>query len=295
MDAPIIVTQLETPTVSNPTPIQAQEIDLGHLFGEAPRAEVGPVVTETPAVETPVQSVDTESPIIDILGSPETDTHSIVSAPVEPVSTESISTESPLIDASEAPVETSSPTQYTETPLVSEQEQVTVVEDSTDSTESVADIAPEETALIESPLFAEMSTPAADLYEHPSDFIQASIDRIDAMIVRIDTAHGSKLSEALGYKTEKEKYTLLEEQAYADAEQYVTEKDHALSMRSYFEEQLRLTASSKSTLSEPTADITDSVETALTGIAVQTAVTDTVETPRKGEKTKKRETAEEPV
>jgi hypothetical protein len=54
------------------------------------------------------------------------------------------------------------------------------------------------------------------------------------MVARIDTAHAAKLSEALGYKTEKEKYTELEEQAYADAEKYVTEKDHALAMRAYF-------------------------------------------------------------
>jgi hypothetical protein len=71
-------------------------------------------------------------------------------------------------------------------------------------------------------------------YEHPSEFVAASIARIDAMVARIDIAHAAQLSEALGYKTEKEKYTELEEQAYADAEKYVTEKDHALAMRAYF-------------------------------------------------------------
>ena len=84
---------------------------------------------------------------------------------------------------------------------------------------------------------SESSESNIESYEHPAEFIADSIARIDAMISRIDIAHGTKLQEALGYKSEKEKYTALEDQAYADAEKYVIEKEHALTMRAYFVQQ----------------------------------------------------------
>jgi len=110
------------------------------------------------------------------------------------------------------------------------------------------------------------------------------------MIEQIDMAHGTKLEEALGYKTEKEKYTTLEEQAYADAEKYVTEKEHALTMRTYFVDQGKMEEHGDLVVqSETPATPIASVETTLTGLAVQSAVTETV-TPSK--KTKKAEAEE---
>ena len=108
------------------------------------------------------------------------------------------------------------------------------VEAEVEEAEEVAE--PLETLVSESHII-DTPTEVVASYEHPQDFVSDSIRRIDDMITRIDTAHNTKLAEALGYKTEKEKYSTLEEQAYADAEQYVVEKDHALAMRSYFVEQ----------------------------------------------------------
>ncbi len=113
-----------------------------------------------------------------------------------------------------------------------------------------------------------------ETYEHPTEFIEASITRIDAMIARIDNIHNTKLEEALGYKAEKEKYTTLEEQAYADAEKYVTEKEHALTMRTYFVDQGKAAGSK-------TTEAVASVETTLTGLAVQNAVSETVKHEKK--------------
>lgn len=132
--------------------------------------------------------------------------------------------------------------------------------------------------------------PQSDIYEHPADFIQSSIAKIDKMVERIDIAHTVKLEEALGYKTEKEKYTALEEEAYADAEKYVREKEHALTMRSYFEEQWKIDSVTQSATEEPKASIpVASVETTLTGLAVQSAVTETVQLEKKSKTLKKEE------
>jgi hypothetical protein len=109
------------------------------------------------------------------------------------------------------------------------------------------------------------------------------------MITRIDTAHNSKLEEALGYKTEKEKYTTLEEQAYTDAEQYTEEKDHALAMRAYFANQSTpQSVTEVSVVAETPVENIASVETVMTGLAVQNAVTEAVK-PEKKAKVKKEE------
>jgi hypothetical protein len=133
----------------------------------------------------------------------------------------------------------------------------------------------------ESPLinFAPVAvTPEVEAYERTSDFIAGSIAKIDTMITRIDTAHSVKLGEALGYKTEKEKYTTLEESTYADAQSLVEEKDQALTMRAYFVAQ-----GSHGSVTPVVTKVeeSNSVETTLTELAVQNAVTETVKPVKK--------------
>lgn len=151
----------------------------------------------------------------------------------------------------------------------------------------------EEEAVEESPLinFAPVAiAPEVESYERTSDFIAGSIEKIDTMIARIDTAHSAKLGEALGYKTEKEKYTTLEETAYADAQSLIEEKDRALAMRTYFVEQ---GSHGSTTPVTAKAEETNSVETTLTELAVQNAVTETVKPAKKAKA--KAETEEEVI
>jgi hypothetical protein len=234
-------------------------VDLGNLFGET-KAEDISIISPAP-VEVP----------------------EIVSVEPTPIMEESITvTEStPIMEEATPIVASSTPVETTVIPEAIEIESNTTVEEPAITaetpivSESVIDFGSEATE----------EAVAEESYEHPSEFITASIARIDAMIARIDAAHGSKLSEALGYKTEKEKYTALEEQAYADAEKYVTEKDHALSMRNYFVEQWKAAGvKTEGKTSEPVA----SVETTLTGLAVQNAVSETVKHEKKT-KAKKQE------
>lgn len=142
--------------------------------------------------------------------------------------------------------------------------------------------------ILDLPSSSEWDQSNIESYEHPAEFIADSIARIDAMISRIDIAHGTKLEEALGYKSEKEKYTALEDQAYADAEKYVIEKEHALTMRTYFVEQWEITTNKQDTSNSSVS----SIETTLTGLAVQNAVSETVKDERK---TKAKKTENEAV
>lgn len=190
-------------------------------------------------------------------------------------------------------------------------EETTLTEDThteaiSEQTESIiATKTPESTPMNlieESPIFGSDATDTAsqDIYEHPSEFIAASIAKIDAMVTKIDATHSAKLEEALGYKTEKEKYTLLEETAYADAQKLIEEKDHALGMRSYFVEQGNRESGKKSEVSSEiteikrteSSEITDSMETTLTGLAVQNVVTETVKAPKAKKEAAKTEEAE---
>lgn len=145
--------------------------------------------------------------------------------------------------------------------------------------ETITPIAETEEEVDETPLinFAPVAVMAEpESYERTSDFIAGSIEKIDTMITRIDTAHSAKLGEALGYKTEKEKYTTLEETAYADAQSLVEEKDRALTMRAYFVAQGATESGHLASIEE-----SNSVETTLTELAVQNAVTETVKHTKK--------------
>lgn len=104
------------------------------------------------------------------------------------------------------------------------------------------------------------------------------------MIEKIDTAHNAKLAEALEYKTEKEKYSDLEDQAYTDANTLVEEKDHALSMREYFVKQKgtsqeNVPEASPLVSEEGTAQAPIMSETALDAIVESIPQEDPVETP----------------
>ncbi len=301
-----------------PVTVTAVEDSSSIIIGSTPApsatvATAAPTIVTTP--ETSVFSNIEVTPTI-IATSPTHDIHDIgiISAPVEPVivSIEEKSTESGSImdligwpgepAIVEAPSGEESITDMiaevssTETPTVMMSEPIVPVVEAVEVepiVDEVAPVTPElessvvpepeltpvvetivDSSIIGSITESEPTVEAVETYEHPTEFIEASIARIDAMIARIDAIHNSKLEEALGYKAEKEKYTALEEQAYADAEKYVGEKDHALAMRTYFVDQGK---AGGLTTPEPIA----SVETTLTGLAVQNAVSETVKSEKK--------------
>lgn len=139
-------------------------------------------------------------------------------------------------------------------------------------------------------------------------YIETNIDQSESLIMKIDAAHTAKLEEAAGYKSEKERFASLEEDAYKDAERLMIEKGHAERMKSYFIEQLQADAAQNVVpqaewielsedhlfYDEPPAEeditliddtgIDGSVETALTGLAVQNTVKNTVEKKHKSKK-----------
>lgn len=157
-----------------------------------------------------------------------------------------------------------------------------------------------------------------------SDYIKNNIKQSEALIAKLDTTHTAKLEEAAEYKAEKERFSNLEEKAYEDAERMMIEKAHTERMKAYFVDQL--TQANTDSISdiaikpevpvveitpdfmeekEPFYDeppmeedvtliddeslgITGSVETALTGIAVQESVKNTVEKKHKTKKTEEK-------
>lgn len=161
-------------------------------------------------------------------------------------------------------------------------------------------------------------------------YIKNNIQQSDVLIAKLDTTHTAKLEEAAGYKSEKERFSQLEEEAYADAERMMVEKAHTERMKAYFVEQLaqannaaanKIDGKKETSVADTAPDfreekepvydeppalddvtlvdddshcITGSMETALTGIAVQESVKSTVEkkhkTKKVGEKEKKEET-----
>lgn len=177
-------------------------------------------------------------------------------------STDTTTTEEELPTALE--VETITPVMETVPPVAETEEEEKEEEKEEVDTAPLINFAP--VAVIAEP----------ESYERTSDFIAGSIEKIDMMITRIDTAHSAKLGEALGYKTEKEKYTTLEETAYADAQSLVEEKDRALTMRAYFVAQGTTESGHLASIEE-----SNSVETTLTELAVQNAVTETVKHAKK--------------
>jgi hypothetical protein len=158
------------------------------------------------------------------------------------------------------------------------------------------------------------------------EYIEANIRQTDELIAKIHASHEIKLEEAAGYKSEKERFADLEQNAYTDAEKMVAEQAHAEKMKAYFVQQLAEEAWSSdmaqadAAIAAPTEtkaeiqaivndeplyydapmeeDITliedigidGSVETALTGLAVQNTVNTTMEKKHKAKTaTKKKE------
>lgn len=125
-----------------------------------------------------------------------------------------------------------------------------------------------------------VSISSDDEFSHPHEFIEMSLEKVRAMILSINKRHDAKLEEALGYKTEKEKYASLEEATYEEAEKLIWEREHAESMESYFQSQLEKLSPKQAPVTEqapPAALPSSSVETTLTGLAVQNTVTEVVE------------------
>ncbi len=110
---------------------------------------------------------------------------------------------------------------------------------------------------------------------HPKEFIEKSITDIDVMIGEIDQAHDAKIQEAEWYGNEKKHFAELEKATYGEARTLDDEKSHALHVRNLLEGELGkgLDALQKNHTSA-------SVETAMTGIAVQNTVTETMESKK---------------
>jgi len=104
-------------------------------------------------------------------------------------------------------------------------------------------------------------------FTDPTAFIQDSLTKIDLMLEAMHAKHDTKLSEASGYKSEKERFAELETQAYRDADSMTTEMDHAERMKNYFTKELKHTSEKQNT-----GNPVESVETTLTTLAVKNSV-----------------------
>lgn len=94
-----------------------------------------------------------------------------------------------------------------------------------------------------------------------SDFIAASLVQLDKMEQSLADRKAEFLSQAEQYRLEKEKFAELEAKALEDSISMDAEQSRITTMRNYFQKQLK-----------QESEITDSVNTALTGIATQKAV-----------------------
>jgi hypothetical protein len=104
-------------------------------------------------------------------------------------------------------------------------------------------------------------------FTDPASFIQDSLTKIEHMLEAMHEKHDAKLDEALGYKSEKERFAGLEAQAYKDAESMTAEMDHAERMKAYFTKELKHASEKENTTSQ-----VESVETTLTTLAVKNSV-----------------------
>ncbi len=85
-----------------------------------------------------------------------------------------------------------------------------------------------------------INTTEGDVFSSPKEFIEKSLESITLMVDKIDMKHDAKIEEALWYGKEKDRYTDLEKQAYAEAEIMDKEKDHTLRMRKILEKERSL-------------------------------------------------------
>lgn len=108
-----------------------------------------------------------------------------------------------------------------------------------------------------------------------SDFITASLVQLDKMEQSLADRKAEFLSQAEQYRLEKEKFAELEAKALEDSTSMDAEQSRITTMRNYFQKQLK-----------QESEITDSVNTALAGIATQKAVGNAMKkSPRTTKKT----------
>lgn len=108
-----------------------------------------------------------------------------------------------------------------------------------------------------------------------SDFITASLVQLDKMEQSLADRKAQFLSQAEQYRLEKEKFAELEAKALEDSTSMDAEQSRITTMRNYFQKQLK-----------QESEITDSVNTALAGIATQKAVGNAMKkSPRTTKKT----------
>lgn len=202
--------------------------------------------------------------------------------------------------------------------FIQNEEEITHPEVSTTSILGLSDTDTATTSAPTDSLFGNISPVAEEKTEnqtfsflHPKEFIEKSINDIDKMLADLDTAHASKIAEAEGYGAEKNRFATLETDTYAAASMLDEEKAQALNVRELLEKELSKTEKDETTLEAlmpketapviaedsapiatesiaPTpsvevapvsaAPVAGSVETTLTGLAVQNTVTETIET-----------------
>lgn len=294
-----------TESVSTVTP-EIAETPVLDLFASAevsvPTAEIIPEAT----VETPVIEAVSEAPLIssdslsltseNILETPvlETEiTENIVTTTEEstPVvaennsildfsitETEVKTEENPLVEAVSTESETQAKivsddifgfatetTENNETPVEAKSEEK--IEEKTE--ENIFAIA------TESPLVEAKTETMETNISSTSDFITASLVQLDKMEQSLADRKAQFLSQAEQYRLEKEKFAELEAKALEDSTSMDAEQSRITTMRNYFQKQLK-----------QESEITDSVNTALAGIATQKAVGNAMKkSPRTTKKT----------
>lgn len=209
--------------------------------------------------------------------------------------------ESSILEVSKMPqasILTTEESQINETSVgVEEALQETKEETSSSILDMTANPSKEDVVQVETPLFQgetesisfgeESKAPIEAVSEvvHPKDFLSDSLIKVEAMIASIEEAHGAKISEATGYKEQKEHFAELEEKAHAEAEKMLEEKAHAERMKTYFEEEMKndgkVLPNKEETVLERTEESSSVIGTTLTTLAVQTNVEEVSKVPEK--------------
>lgn len=249
-----------TPTLEANSPIiteiaPAQEMT-SPIITETPVVAENPVVTplvsETPVEATPIIS-ETPTNLTDLFGGNATD--SLFGAEI-PATTEIVSE-----DKMETPAIT---TELPETSLFG----VEIPTATKAETPSILGFDAQSETPAENNIFAEVANETkteTSMPENTEGFIVAGLLQLEKMEKSLAERKQKFLDQADEYRSEKEKFAKLEEEAIENSRSMDDEQKKIDTMKKYFNKQLE------------GPNINDSVDTALTGIAVQNAVGKTIE------------------
>lgn len=249
-----------TPTLEANSPIitevaPAQEKTSPIIMGTPVVTEnpvVTPLVSETPAEVTPIMTETPTNPT-DLFGGNATDS---LSGAEIPATTEVISeekTETPAITA-----------ELPETSLFGAE----IPTETKAETPSILGFDAQTEAPAENNIFSEAANETkteTSMPENTEGFIVAGLVQLEKMEKSLAERKQKFLDQADEYRSEKEKFAKLEEEAIKNSRSMDDEQKKIDTMKKYFNKQLE------------GPNINDSVDTALTGIAVQNAVGKTIE------------------